>query len=93
MKLNLLRAIKSTHKNPISIILHLMGLSLYIAGFALIVSYYFGNSPAISSPVYGIILFPIAVGLFLAGHKIEGNLKAMTLIIIIKYLRFKLSPR
>jgi FtsH-binding integral membrane protein len=90
MRLNLLKAIKSTHKNPISRTLHLMGLSLYIAGFALIVCYYFDNSVATSSPVYGIILFPIAVCLFLIGHKIEGNLRAMTLIIIIKYLRSKL---
>jgi hypothetical protein len=40
--------------------------------------------------ISGIILFPVAIGLFLAGHKIEGNLKAMTLVIIAKYLRSKM---
>ena len=83
MRLNLLKAIKNTHRNPISRLLHLVGLSLYIAaGFILIVDYYFGNNLNISSPIYGIILFPIAVGLFLIGHKLEGNLRAMTLIVV-----------
>jgi hypothetical protein len=27
-----------------------------------------------------------AVGLFLLGHRIEGNLKAMTLIVLFKYV-------
>jgi hypothetical protein len=32
-------------------------------------------------------LWSIAICLFLTGHKIEGNLRAMTLIIIFKYLK------
>jgi len=94
MRLNLLKAIKNTHRNPISRLLHLVGLSLYIVGFILIVGYYFDSSSLnISSPIYGIILFPIAVGLFLIGHKIEGNLRAMTLIVVMKYLNSKLRFR
>jgi hypothetical protein len=70
MRLNLLKAIKNTHGNPISRSLHLVGLYLYIIGFNLIVDYYFDSeSLNISSPIYGIILLPIAVGLFLVGHK------------------------
>ena len=86
MQLNLLKAIKSTHRSPISRVLHLVGISLYISGFILIVDYYVDNTVSRSSspPLYAIILFPIAIGLFLTGHKIEGNLKAMTLIIILK---------
>ena len=89
MQLNLFKAIKSTHRNPISRVLHLIGLSLYVIGFTLLVGYYLG-SLAILSPIIGIILFPIAIGLFLTGHKIEGNLRAMTLIILLKYLKSKL---
>jgi hypothetical protein len=33
----------------------------------------------------GTILWSIAVGLFLTGHKIEKNLRAMTLIILFRY--------
>jgi hypothetical protein len=39
MRLNLLKAIKNTHGNPISRSLHLVGLYLYIIGFNLIVDY------------------------------------------------------
>jgi hypothetical protein len=89
MHLNLFKAIKSTHRNPISKVLHLIGLSLYAIGFTLLAGYYLGNLN-ILSPIIGIILFPIAIGLFLTGHKIEGNLRAMTLIILLKYLKSKI---
>jgi hypothetical protein len=92
MRLNLLKAIKSTHRNPISRILHIIGLSLYIIGFVLIADYYF-NTLDISFPIYNIILFPIAIGLFLIGHEIEGNLRAMTIIVVMKYLKSKLKFR
>jgi hypothetical protein len=35
----------------------------------------------------GITLGLMAIGLFLTGHKLEGNLRAMTLIILFKYLK------
>jgi FtsH-binding integral membrane protein len=89
MRLNLLKAIKNTHRNLVSKILHVTGLSLYVIGFILVAGYYFNNLN-ISSPIYGIILFPIAVGLFLIGHKKEGNLRAMTIIVVMKYLKSKL---
>ncbi|MGA7602525.1 MAG: hypothetical protein WCE33_05515 [Nitrososphaeraceae archaeon] len=89
MRLNLLKAIKNTHRNPVSKILHVTGMSLYVIGFILIAGYY-SNNLNISSPIYGIILFPIAVGLFLIGHKKEGNLRAMTIIVVMKYLKSKL---
>jgi hypothetical protein len=71
--------------------LHLAGLCLYIAGFIQLAGFYLGSdNQDISLLISGIILFPVAIGLFLAGHKIEGNLKAMTLVIIAKYLRSKM---
>ena len=90
MQFNLFKAIKNTHRNPISRVLHLIGLSLYAIGFTLLAGYYLGSLD-ISSSIIGIILFPIAIGLFLTGHKIEGNLRAMTLIILFKYLRSKIK--
>jgi hypothetical protein len=89
MRLNLLKAIKNTHRNPVSKILHVTGLSFYVIGFILIAGYYFNNLN-ISSVNYGIILFPIAVGLFIIGHKKEGNLRTMTIIVVMKYLKSKL---
>jgi hypothetical protein len=91
MKLNFSKAIRNTHRHPVSRALHLVGLSLYITGFTLLVIYYFvRTSQDISFYPFSLVLFPIAVILFIAGHKIEGNLRAMTLIVIIKYLRSKI---
>ncbi len=35
----------------------------------------------------GIILWMRAISLFIVGHIIEGNLRAMTVVIIYKYLK------
>ena len=84
MPFSLLKAIKSTHRNPINRILHLVGIPIYATGVMLILDYFLGMS---TNLITGIDLWLIAICLFLAGHKIEGNLKAMTLIIIFKYLK------
>jgi hypothetical protein len=40
-------------------------------------------------PITGLILRLAAVSLFLIGHRVEGNFRAMTLIVLFKYLRSK----
>lgn len=35
---------------------------------------------------YGTVMCCIAVALFLIGHRVEGNLRAMTLILLYKYI-------
>jgi Protein of unknown function (DUF962) len=82
--LSLLKAIKSTHRNSINRILHLIGIPIYATGIMLILDYFLGLN---TNPITGITLWLVAICLFLAGHKIEGNLRAMTLIIVFKYLK------
>ena len=84
MKFNLLKAIKNTHRHPINIILHCIGLPLYISGIYFIIAYFMNQNTLI---LYGITLWLCAISLFILGHKIEGNLRAITLVIIYKYLR------
>jgi type IV secretory pathway TrbD component len=84
LKFNLLKAIKNTHRHPINIILHCIGLSLYINGIYFIILYFMNQNIPI---LYGIVLWLCAISLFILGHKIEGNLRAITLVIIYKYLR------
>jgi uncharacterized membrane protein YGL010W len=86
MPFSLVKAIKSTHRNPANRILHLIGLPIYATGIMLIAGYFLNLN---TNPVTGLILWLIAVSLFLIGHKIEGNLRAMTLIILFKYLSRK----
>ena len=59
-------------------------LPIYTTGITLIAGYFLNLN---TNPITGLILLLIAVSLFLIGHKIEGNFRAMTLIILFKYLR------
>jgi hypothetical protein len=86
MPFSLVKAIKSTHKTPVNRILHCIGLPVYAAGIMLIVGYFIDLH---TNPITGITLWLMAIGLFLTGHKLEGNSRAMTLIIIFKYLNSK----
>ena len=82
MPFSLVKAIKSTHMNPINRILHCIGAPFYVFGIVMIVGHFLGTSDNLLS---GIILWSVAVGLFLTGHKIERNLRAMTIIILFRY--------
>ena len=82
MPFSLVKAIKSTHMNPINRILHCIGAPFYIFGIVMIVGHFLGTSDF--NPMTGTILWSIAVGLFLTGHKIERNLRAMTLITLFR---------
>jgi uncharacterized membrane protein YGL010W len=83
MSFSLIKAIKSTHRHPINRILHCVGASIYITGIVLILGSLVG---LYTNSINGVILWSIAIGLFLIGHKIEGNLRAMTLIVLFKYI-------
>ena len=56
----------------------------------MIASYVIGQN---TNPVNGLVLLIIAISLFLTGHKVEGNLRAMTLIILYKYLKVRIKTR
>jgi hypothetical protein len=84
MPFSIVKAIKSTHRSPINRILHLIGLPIYATGITLIAGFFLGLN---TNPIIGLILWLIAVCLFLIGHRIEGNFRAMTLIILFKYLK------
>jgi uncharacterized membrane protein YGL010W len=85
MAFSLKKAILSTHRHPANKTLHFLGAPIYITGMALIINnLLFGiRHPDIE---YGITMFCTAITLFLIGHKKEGNLKAMTLIVLCKYI-------
>ena len=77
-----------THRSPANRILHFIGLPIYIIGITLTLGYFLGLN---TNPITGVILWSIAISLFLIGHKKEGNLRAMTIIVFFKYLRSKIS--
>jgi hypothetical protein len=88
MTFSLRKAISSTHRNPLNRTLHVIGLPFYIVGWTLIIEYFAGLH---TNPVIGVTMWSLAICFFLTGHKIEGNLRAMTLIVLFKYLKSKIS--
>ena len=87
MPFNLIKAIRNTHRSSTNKMLHFIGAPLYITGILLIIAFLFGMN---TNPVLGIILWIIAVVLFLMGHKVERNIKATTPVVVVKYLLSKL---
>jgi hypothetical protein len=66
----------------------MIGLPIYIVGWTLIIGFFTGLH---TNPVIGVTMWSLAICFFLTGHKIEGNLRAMTLIVLFKYLKSKIS--
>jgi uncharacterized membrane protein YGL010W len=87
MAFSLVKAIKSTHRSPVNIFLHFIGLSLYTAALFLIIGFLTGIN---TNPIEGTTLWGMAVVLFVIGHKVEGNLRATTPVVVFKYLKSKL---
>jgi uncharacterized membrane protein YGL010W len=89
MYFSFIKAFKSTHRKPVNRLLHCIGAPIYVIGLALIIGYFIKINDR--NLFEGLILWSIAVSLFLMGHKIEGNLRAMTLIVLFKYLRLRFA--
>jgi uncharacterized membrane protein len=87
MAFSLVKAIKSTHRSPVNLFLHFLGLSLYIAGLFLIIRFLIGMD---TNPIEGTALWGIAVVLFVIGHKVEGNLRSTTPVVVFKFLMSKI---
>jgi hypothetical protein len=60
---------------------------LYTAALFLIIGFLTGIN---TNPIEGTTLWGIAVVLFVIGHKVEGNLRATTPVVVFKYLKSKL---
>jgi len=89
MHLSFIKAIKSTHRKPVNRILHCVGAPIYIMGMTMIFGYLLRICN--SNVSEAVILWAFAISLFLIGHKLEGNLRAMTLIILFKYLCLRIA--
>lgn len=74
---------KSTHRHPV------VGLLLYAYGFYILISHGDRELYLVSS----LVMWFTAIDLFIVGHVIEGNVGAMTLTVLFKYVKFKLSTK
>jgi hypothetical protein len=74
------KLVKSTHRHPANIALHAAGMPLYGAGIATIVMAAAGHAGL--NVLAGAALIPVAIGMFVAGHAIEGNVMSMTPVLL-----------
>jgi predicted membrane channel-forming protein YqfA (hemolysin III family) len=85
MSFSLTKAVKSTHRHPVNKILHLIGLSLYAIALFALASYLLGNQD--QDLMVSLALWLTAINLFITGHTIENNVRAMTALVLFKYVR------
>jgi hypothetical protein len=88
MSFSLVKVIKSTHRHPMNKLLHLIGLGLYAFALFTLIFYLLGNQN--QNLMLSVALWLTAINLFIAGHTIENNLRAMTAIILSKYIRSRI---
>lgn len=84
MRFSLLKAIKNTHRHPANRLLHAVGLLLYVVAIFVILG---SLSNTGVNPFDSLFLIMVAIALFLLGHKIEGNVRATTWVVLFKYLK------
>ncbi len=91
MSFSLFKAIKNTHRHPANKMLHAIGLFLYGIAILMIISSYLLK---ININYFTfVLLFVVAIALFLLGHNIEGNLRATTWVILFKYLQSQIKNK
>lgn len=88
MSFSLTKAVKNTHRHPLNKLLHAIGLPMYILAIYIVISYLAGQHD--QNPIFALALWLTAISLFILGHKIEGNVRTMTIIVLFKYIRTKL---
>jgi hypothetical protein len=77
------RILKNTHRHPANRALHLAGLPVYVAGLAKIAGFFIGLQ---ADPMEGVLLWTLAISMFVSGHMIEGNARSMTPVLLFRVL-------
>jgi hypothetical protein len=78
--------VKNTHRHPVNRILHAFGLLFYLAGIGSVI----GHPAGYNSPLQGAVFCLVAISAFILGHKIEGNLAAITPVLAYRLVARKL---
>jgi hypothetical protein len=85
---SLVRMIRSTHTHPVNQALHCTGAPFYAVGLANTVGHFAGVDTNLA---LGIAMWTAAVGMFVVGHKIEGNIGSMTPVLICRLVSRKVA--
>lgn len=77
----IIKMIKNTHRHPANRALHCIGAPFYIIGLAMALGHFAGMQTNLAA---GIAMWLAAVAMFIAGHGIEGNIRSMTPVLLVR---------
>ena len=78
-----IKMIKNTHRHPANRALHCVGAPFYVVGLAIVLGHFAGMQ---TDPALGVAMWLAAVAMFVAGHRIEGNIWSMTPVLLARLL-------
>ena len=91
MSFSFVKAVKSTHRHTLNKLLHLIGLAFYAFALFSLTSYLLGNQN--QNPMLSLALWLTAINLFITGHTIENNPRAMIALVLFKYIKSRLRRK
>src|SRR5918996_2817762 len=90
VQMSILRIIKNTHRHPVNQALHSIGAPFYGIGLAMFLGHVAGMQTNLAA---GGAMLLAAIAMFVLGHKIEGNLRAMAPVVLFRFLVVVLLSR
>jgi hypothetical protein len=86
----IVKILKNTHRHPVNQALHSIGAPFYGIGLAMTLGHLAGMQTNLA---VGCLMLLAAIAMFVLGHKIEGNLRAMAPVLLIRFLMVFLSRK
>ena len=77
------KMIKNTHRHPANRALHCIGAPFYVIGLATALGHFAGMQTDLA---LGIAMWLGAIAMFVTGHQIEGNIRSMTPVLLVRLL-------
>jgi hypothetical protein len=82
------KMIKNTHRHPVNQALHCVGAPFYAIGAVMTIGYFAGMQTNLA---IGAAMWLAAIAMFVAGHRIENNLKSMAPVLLFRLISRKAS--
>ena len=86
----IVKILKNTHRHPVNQALHSIGAPFYGIGLAMTLGHLAGMQTNLA---VGCLMLLAAIAMFVLGHKIEGNVRAMAPVLLIRFLMVFLSRK
>jgi hypothetical protein len=82
--------VKNTHRHPVNQALHSIGAPFYGLGIVMAIGHLGGIQTSLDAAS---MMLLAAIAMFVLGHKIEGNIRSMSPILLFRFLYAIVSGR